>query len=260
MFSNSFAWLERVFATPGADAAHALDIVSVNLRDTTRRLAARVAAWKAWLATHGFTGPMWVTEHGYSAEPRYQTDPAFRGGEAAQAAYLTESVLALTAAGAEEVFVTLRDNLYDRFLTEGVASIADAPPYEVRRKPAFSAIRRLVDDWAVLAPAYQQRRLHQAAMRRALRRAVAAARRVRASRILARAAVSRLVRLRIRLDSATRYGARLRLAKQVAAADADLRRQRRAVAWSRALRNDYRWRAALHQQQAQQLSAYVAGG
>jgi polysaccharide biosynthesis protein PslG len=259
MFSNSFTWINRVFATPGADAAHAFDIASVNLRDTTRRLPKRVAAWRAELARHGFTGPMWVTEHGYSAEPRYQIDPAFRGGEAAQAAYLTESVLSLAAAGAAEVFVTLRDNLYDRFLSEGVVSIAGGPPYEARRKPAFAAMRRLADDWEILAPAYAQRRLHEKAMRDATRRGVAAERRLRASRILLRAGVRRLVRLRARHVRARRHDVQLRLGRQVAMAEADIRRRRRAVAWARASAADYRSRAALHTRQALALATLVSG-
>jgi hypothetical protein len=259
MFSNSFTWIERVFATPGADAAHAFDIASVNLRDTTRRLPKRAAAWRARLAKHGFTGPMWVTEHGYSGEPRYQTDPAFRGGESAQAAYLTESVLALAAAGADRVFVTLRDNLYDRFLSEGVIGIANGPPHQVRRKPAFSAIRRLVDNWEALAPAYVERRRHETALRYVSHRAAAAARKLRANLILARAAARRLARLQTRFESASRYDAWLRLGRRVAAADAELRRRRTAVAWTRALAAEYRSRVVLHGRQALKLAAFVAG-
>jgi hypothetical protein len=116
MTAPNSGWIERVFATPGADAAHAFDIASVNVRDAARRLPGRLAAWRTLLERYGFTGPLWVTEHGYSGDLTYQNDPAYRGGEAAQAAFLTESVLRLAQAGASEVFVTLRDNLSDRFL------------------------------------------------------------------------------------------------------------------------------------------------
>jgi hypothetical protein len=65
---------------------------------------------------------VWVIEHGYPAEPADQSDPAFRGGEPAQAAFLTESVLALAEASAGEVFVTLRDNLDGASASEGRAN------------------------------------------------------------------------------------------------------------------------------------------
>ena len=41
--------------------------------------------------------PLWVTEHGYPGDSAYQCDPRFRGGEAAQAAYLRRSLPTLRA-------------------------------------------------------------------------------------------------------------------------------------------------------------------
>jgi hypothetical protein len=259
-------WIERVFATPGADAAHAFDIANVNLRETARRVPAMLDGWRARLARHGFTGPIWVTEHGYSAEPAYQTDPAFQGGETAQAAFLTESVLALAEAGAGEVFVTLWDNVlfrntdFHRFFSEGVVAIAESPPHATRRKPAFSAMRRLVDNWATLAPAYSERRFLEATLRSANALVAAAARKLRAERARARATATRLARLRARYRRAHGSQARLRLQRQVARVTLRLRERQSHVGWARALTDHYRFRAALHRQRALELAAFVSGG
>jgi hypothetical protein len=259
MASPGSGWIERMFATPRADAAHAFDIASVNVRDTARRLPGRLEAWRALLERYGFTGPLWVTEHGYSGEPTYQTDPAFRGGEAAQAAYLTESVLFLAQAGASEVFVTLRDNLSDRFLSEGVVAIDGAPPYGARQKPAFAAMRRLVDNWARLAAAHAERGLHEAAARRARQDAAAASRKLRAQLKLARAVRKSLLRLRAGYRRARSERARARLAREVARATRRLHRRRDQVAWARALVDFHAGRAARHGLLASERASFVAG-
>jgi hypothetical protein len=259
MASPSSGWIERVFATPGADAAHAFDIASVNVRDTARRLPGRLAAWRALLMRYGFTGPVWVTEHGYSGELPYQTDPAFRGGEAAQAAYLTESVLYLAHAGAGEVFVTLRDNLSERFLSEGVVAIEGAPAYGARRKPAFAALRRLVDNWATLAAAHAERGLHEAAEYHARRDAAAASQKLRAQLMLAHAARKSLMRLKASYRRARSERARARLAREVARATWRLDRRRDQVAWTSALADFYAERAARHALMASERASFVAG-
>jgi hypothetical protein len=266
MVPHGPAWLGRVFATPGADAVHAFDIAAVNLRDSARRLPGQLAAWRAMLAGHGFSGPLWVTEHGYPADAAFQTDPAFRGGETAQAAFLTEAVLGLTAGGADEVFVTAWDNVFlrgtyfQRFLTEGVVAIADEPPYAVRRKPAFGAMRRLVDNWSTLASAYSERRAHEDALRNANAQVAAAVRQLRRQRALARAVAARLARLQARHRRAYASAAHARLGRRVARATLRLRERRSHVGWAKALTDHYRLRAALHHQRALELAAFVAGG
>jgi hypothetical protein len=117
-------WLERVLATPGADAIHKFDIGAVHLRlhvpGTPSDLARVLRGWRALLAGHGFRGPTWVTEHGYPADTAFQRDPTYRGGDAAQAGFLRESVPLLAESGVAEVFVTLRDNLWGEYLSEGI--------------------------------------------------------------------------------------------------------------------------------------------
>ena len=71
----------------------------MHLRGPVDAVVRRYGEFKAWLAARGFTGPLWVTEHGYAADPAYQSDPAYRDGEAAQGAYLTQTLLGLGEAG-----------------------------------------------------------------------------------------------------------------------------------------------------------------
>jgi hypothetical protein len=150
------AWIERVLATPGANAAAKFDIAAVHLRlrlrNTPPELGDWLRGWRKLLAGHGFRGPLWVTEHGYPADPRFQWDPAYRGtdvasGEAAQARLLHDSIPLLADAGASQVFITLRDNLVGEFLSEGIDHIGDEPPYPVTRRPAFGAVRDLAIRW-----------------------------------------------------------------------------------------------------------------
>jgi hypothetical protein len=254
------AWLERVLTTPGADARHAFDIANVHVRGSAHGVTRQLVAWRGLMARYGFSGPVWVTEHGYPADPQWQDDPLFRGGEAVQGGYLTESILGLAAAGAAEVFVTLRDNHSGRFASEGVISIDAGPQYRARRKLAFGAIRRLVDEWGMLAGAYTERRNHEEALRLARAQAATAAQNVQAQRALARAARVRLAGLRARFRRAGRPFVRARLAPKVARATARLRERRSGVGWARASEADYRLRAALHAERAAELARFVAGG
>jgi len=145
-------WIERVFATPGAEAARKFDIASLHLRLRLRNVLADLPvylrAWRDLLAAHGFRGPVWVTEHGYPADPQFQWDPAYRGGDAAQAAFLRDSIPRLSRAGADQVFVTLRDNLWGEFLSEGIVHIDESrPDYPALRRPAFEVVRDLTGVW-----------------------------------------------------------------------------------------------------------------
>jgi hypothetical protein len=150
------AWTARMLWTPDAAAVRKFDIAAVHLRLRLRNVLADLPAYlrsyRDLLAAHGFRGPVWVTEHGYPADPAFQWDPAFRGGDAAQAAFLRDSIPRLTAAGADQVFVTLRDNLWGEYLSEGLVHIDESvPTYPAARRPAFEVSRDLSDEW-YLAP------------------------------------------------------------------------------------------------------------
>lgn len=158
------AWLERVFATPGADAIHKFDIAGVHLRGPVDPVVHRYRELRAWLAARGFGGPLWVTETGYPADPAYQVDPRFTGADTAQAAYLTQSLVDLGGAGAEQVFVTLRDNeeLAAQYVTEGLVHIDAAAGAATTRRESFAAVRRLATNWdEVMAWRREQRRSQQ---------------------------------------------------------------------------------------------------
>ena len=146
------AWIDRVLATPGANAATKFDIAAVHLRLRLRNeladLPVYLRAWRDLLAEHGFHGPIWVTEHGYPADQAFQWDPAFRGGDAAQAAFLRKSLPLLAEAGAAQVFVTLRDNLWGEYLSEGLVHIDDSKPgLPASRRPSFEVVRDLSGGW-----------------------------------------------------------------------------------------------------------------
>ena len=140
-------WLAQVFSISGPDAAQAFDIANLHERNRLDQLAPDVDTVKQFLASQGFTGPLWITEHGYPSDPAFQYDPGYAGGPAAQAAFLTASLPTLLDAGASEVFVTERDNLGGQFASEGVlgGDVADPPVADpqVIQKPAFGAVATL---------------------------------------------------------------------------------------------------------------------
>jgi hypothetical protein len=152
MRPNDPSWLERVFATPGADALHKFDVANVHLRGPVDMVVHRYVEFRAWLAGRGFHGPLWVTEHGYAADPAFQTDPAYTAGDPSQAAYLTQSLVGLGEVGADQVFVTLRDNLEGAYASEGLERIDETPggDYRVTRRASFAAVKRVIDDWGPL--------------------------------------------------------------------------------------------------------------
>ena len=148
------SWLAQVFSTPGADAVHAFDIANVHERGRLDSLASDLTSWRRLLTASGFTGPLWVTEHGYPSDPTFQYDPAYSAGPSSQTAYLAASVVTLIDAGASKVFVTERDNLAGQYASEGVVggNVLDPPvdDPEVIQKPAYDAIRAIADCYSIL--------------------------------------------------------------------------------------------------------------
>jgi hypothetical protein len=148
------SWLTRVFATPGVRAATKFDIANVHVRGRVSWLRGTMSLWRETFAAAGRSGvPLWVTEHGYPADTAYQHDPAYQGGEAAQAAYLRDSLPVLVRAGVAQVFVSTRDTWPQEFgsaspfASEGVFSQAASAPYSTRSRPATSVIRMLAGQW-----------------------------------------------------------------------------------------------------------------
>lgn len=145
------SWLDQVFAALGVDAVHAFDIANVHERASLDALLPDLVRWRWFLASRGFTGPLWVTEHGYPADPAYQYDPAYTAGPASQAAYLTASIPTLLDAGAGEVFVTEHDSLGGQFASEGVlAGGSSDPPGPLVQRPAYAAVAAIADCYLLL--------------------------------------------------------------------------------------------------------------
>lgn len=147
-------WLAQVLAVPGADAVHAFDIANVHERGWLDGLAGDIRAWRAMFSAVGFTGPLWVTEHGYPSDPAFQYDPGYASGEASQTGYLAASLPTLLDAGASEVLVTQRDNLGGQFASEGVlgGNVADPPVSDPApiEKPAFAAVQAIAACYVAL--------------------------------------------------------------------------------------------------------------
>ncbi|HEY1510436.1 MAG TPA: choice-of-anchor D domain-containing protein [Solirubrobacteraceae bacterium] len=147
-------WLSQVFAAAGPDAAQAFDVANIHERNQLDSLAGDVQSWTRFFAGYGFSGPLWVTEHGYPSDPSYQYDASYTAGPESQASYLAASIPTLIDAGASMVFVTERDNLSGQYASEGLLGgdvldppVADPQPIE---KPAFAAVRAMSDCYALL--------------------------------------------------------------------------------------------------------------
>ena len=147
-------WLAQVFAAAGPDAVHAFDIANIHERDPLDALAGDVRAWRWLFARNGFSGPLWITEHGYPSDPAFEYDSTYAGGSGSQAAFLAASIPTLLDAGAAKVFVTERDNLGGQFASEGVVggNVLDPPPADAQpiEKPAFATVRALADCYSNL--------------------------------------------------------------------------------------------------------------
>jgi hypothetical protein len=255
-------WLDRVFATPGADAIHKFDIANVHLRGPVGAVVRRYTEFRGWLAARGFSGPLWVTEHGYPADPAYQDDPAFTGGDAAQAGYLTQSLLGLGEVGAEQVFVTLRDNLDGEYATEGLVHIDESTPgAAASRRPSFAAVRRLVTNWDQLMAWRREQRENERLVQ--LYQAIASveageARIARVKFEQARALVHEAQGAFADAPHSAR--AQKRLLRRLARTRALLAGRRTALFWHRAYSRWQRTRAAEHRAAGEALRVQIASG
>ncbi len=227
------------------DAAHKFDVANVHLRGTVDAVVSRYLEFRSRLGGFGFGGPLWVTEHGYPADPAFQADPAHRGGDASQAAYLTQSVLGLGEVGAEQVFVTLRDNLGGEYASEGLVHIDETPGHPVTRRASFAAMRRLVDRWDELMAWRAEQRVQEQAEQTHLERLAPA-------RVELKIARRQLRSARGLRDHLRRRGRGERAAALVAQARASL-------GWRKAYADLERSLAGLAAQAAADLRAKIAG-
>jgi hypothetical protein len=254
------AWLERVFATPGADAIHKFDIANVHLRGPVDLVVNRYREFRAWLGERGFNGPLWVTEHGYAADPAYQTDQAFSGGDPAQAAYLTQSLVGLGEAGAGQVFVTLRDNLEGAYATEGLVHIDDTPDAPATRRASFAAVRRVATNWDQLMGWRREQRENERLVRLYETLASVETDQARIARVKLREGRGRLQAARTAFANAARRArVKKRLLRRLADARALVAGRRATLLWHRAYAIEQRARAAERGHAVEALKAQIAG-
>lgn len=141
------AWLNAAFSTPGVNAAGKFDIAAVHLRGPADGLGPALPVWRDFLRRWSRDVPVWITEHGYPSDHAWQRDPLFTGGLDAQAGYLSRSLPALATAGADQVFVTLRDGGGGEFDSEGILEGIGQPGGTLHRKPAWYAVRQAALSW-----------------------------------------------------------------------------------------------------------------
>jgi hypothetical protein len=144
------AWMNTMLATPGADARHKFDIANIHVRVPPAETGPVVCTWRRYFAANGFTGPLWVTETGYPADPSQQTDPGYQDGPASQARYLVTAIPNMIYAGAAKVFVTERDTLSGPYASEGFLQTPDPLPAfpTYTRRPSFYTIEHVArENW-----------------------------------------------------------------------------------------------------------------
>ena len=261
------AWLERVFAVPGADAIHKFDIANAHLRGPVDGVVQRYSQFRSWLAAKGFHGPVWVTEHGYPADPAFQTDPAYTGGDAAQAAYLTQTLVGLGEAGAEQVFVTQRDNLEGEYASEGLEHIDETPGTPATRRPAFAAMHRLATRWDEVMSWRREQRENERLMAAYQADAAAAAQKTRLARtevqearFLVAIAEDALAAPRASKRRTKRERIERRLTRRLERAQALLAGRRMVLIWDTAVTRWQRRKAFEHGVAVALLKQKIAGG
>ena len=174
-------WLKTVLSQPGV--VRSFDIANAHLRGGVGKLDDMVRA-AIWEFRHtGFTGPLWVTEMGYTSDPKWQWIPGYMAtdaltGQRTQARYLRKAIPQLLRAGASRVFLTLRDldTEWGIFTSEGLLNWPVAAP-----KPAYRVVRRIALCLAIGA-APRRRELAGCARARAHRRRAPVRRRGSGSR------------------------------------------------------------------------------
>jgi len=148
------AWLADVLAQPGTVAS--FDIANAHFRGGVDKLGRMVTVARREFASHGFRGPLWVTEMGYPSDQVFQYDPRFlgldhRAAQHAQARYLRRAVPIMLRSGARRVFLTLRDleHGWGIFTSEGIVEWPTGTP-----KPAYRMVERAA---CRLLPGYRRR-------------------------------------------------------------------------------------------------------
>ena len=138
-------WMNEMLTSLDHSAIHSFDIANIHVRTPAAQTASTITRWRRYFTSRHFTGPLWVTETGYPADPTQQTDPAYQGGPEAQARYLNAIIPTMIRAGAAKIFITERDSLTGPYASEGILNTTDPLTADPRytRRPSFYTIHRL---------------------------------------------------------------------------------------------------------------------
>jgi hypothetical protein len=125
-FESDRRWFDQVMSVPGA--ARSFDVANIHIRTRLASIAKQIGQWRTAFASHGFHGPMWVTETGYPSDRRHQYERGYQHGQRSQAAFLAQALPRMFDSGVSRVYVTERDNLGGAFASEGLlgGNVTDA--------------------------------------------------------------------------------------------------------------------------------------
>ncbi len=112
---KDFEWVKAVLTDSKNPGKSNYDIANIHIRGDIKNITNDTK-----IALEGFNqfgkkdAPLWITEFGYPADPKYQYEEKYRGqdkesGEKAQAQFYEEVIPLLLSMGIDKIFVTLRD-------------------------------------------------------------------------------------------------------------------------------------------------------
>ena len=152
-------WIERVLATPGADAAHKFDIAAVHLRLRLRNTPPRAGRLAHRSGAPLLAAPRLRTDRSGSPSTAIRPTPPSSGTPPIAAPTpppatprrrrcCTPRSRCSPRPAPSQIFVTLRDNLYGEYLSEGIVHIDESQPGDpATRRPAFDTVRDLAIGW-----------------------------------------------------------------------------------------------------------------
>lgn len=158
VLTNSEDWIKKVLTDPQNPGKENYDIANAHIRGSISIVSKKTKGVSDLFEKEGKKGaPLWVTEHGYPADPKFQSDPKYKGtdlgsGEKMQAEYYKESLPLMISSGADVVFVSLRDNGSDelncgksggdnQFCSEGLVTFPTSKSTSGRDKPSMSVLQ-----------------------------------------------------------------------------------------------------------------------
>lgn len=107
---NGESWMDQVLSSE-YETQNKFDIANVHIRGNSEDVSKTTNSIRKFYSDklNRPDAPLWISEHGYPADQKYQTDSEFKYGEQAQLDYYKTVLPKLVENGADKIFVTLRD-------------------------------------------------------------------------------------------------------------------------------------------------------